>query len=98
MSYPRRRTKLGLSNEELEQQRADMLNAQEKAKNEMAEKSKMKNKGYGNVERKPYTRKDSEIPAKQCKTSDFCARFPVSADLTTVKSIAPWSPRRSSVK
>jgi hypothetical protein len=38
-----------------------MLNAQEKAKNEMAEKSKMKNKGYGNVERKPYTRKDSEI-------------------------------------
>jgi hypothetical protein len=75
-----------------------MLNAQEKAKNEMAEKSKMKNKGYGNVERKPYTRKDSEIPAKQCKTSDFCARFPVSADLKTVKSIAPWSPRRSSVK
>ena len=46
MSYPRRRTKLGLSNEELEQQRADMLNAQEKAKNEKAEKRKMKNKGY----------------------------------------------------
>ena len=83
MSYPRRRTKLGLSNEELEQQRADMLNAQEKSKNEKAEKRKMKNKGYGSVERKQYTRKDSVIPAKQCKTSNFCACFPVSNDLTT---------------
>ena len=83
MSYPRRRTKLGLSNEELEQQRADMLNAQEKAKNEKAEKRKMKNKDYGSVERKPHTRKDSVIPAKQRKTSNFCVRFPVSDDLTT---------------
>jgi hypothetical protein len=48
-----------------------------------AEKRKMKNKGYGSVQRKPYTRKDSVIPAKKRKTSNFCARFPVSDDLTT---------------
>ena len=84
MSYPRRRTKLGLSNEELEQQRVDMLNAQEKAKNEKAEKKKKeKQRATGSVERKPYTRKDSVIPAKQRKTSNFCVRFPVSDDLTT---------------
>ena len=49
MSYPRRRTKLGLSNEELEQQRVDMLNAQEKAKNEKAEKKKKEKKGLQEV-------------------------------------------------
>ena len=83
MSYPRRRTKLGLSNEELEQQRVDMLNAQEKAKNEKAEKKKKGKKGLQEVQKESHILANSVIPAKQRKTSNFSAHFPVSDDLTT---------------
>jgi hypothetical protein len=92
MSFVGRPKILGLSKEELEQQRADREMAQEKAKREKAEKRKMKNKGYGqSQERKPYNRTESKIKGKPLSSrhekSKFSARFPVEVPSTTAAGL-----------
>jgi hypothetical protein len=79
MSSRGRPRKIGLSEEEIEQQNAIRLALQLKASKEKAAKRKLKNKGYTKITRKRSSPKNRQVskPAKSAKASGSSVRFPI---------------------